>query len=328
MTRQPQDKGKWRILVLHDDSKHYYAILKRRFPELQFELAATTETAVLLADQFDPHIIFSWTSPKIEHDVQRRILLRPNVEWVQVGGAGFDHLLPLDQLTAVFTNTGGLLSQFLAETVLGAMLMLNFRFHDYMQQQQRKEWRQLDWTPISTKTVLVVGLGNIGRKVAQKAKQQGMRVLGVRSSLTPVAGVDEVRRIDQLHELLPQADYVTLHVPLKPNTQHLIGAKELSLMKPSAFLLNTARGAVVDEAALIEALANNEIAGAYADVFESEPLPSDSPLWHLHNMVISPHYADSVADWEWRYAELFFFYLERWLGKRPLLNVVNLNRED
>ena len=322
MTRNAPDKTNWRVLVLHDDSHSYYEMLPARFPQIQFELAATTETAVRLAAEFKPQIVFSWKSHDITHEVQRDIILRPETEWVQVGGAGYDHLLPLGGITAVFTTTGGLLSQFLAETVLSAILMLNFRFYEYMQQQGRKEWRQLSWTSVSSKTLLVIGLGNIGSKVARKAKQQGMRVLGVRSQPDPVEGVDELFTVDQLHEALPQADYVTLHVPLNPATHHLIGAAELALMKREAFLLNTARGPVVDEAALLKALTSGQIAGAYADVFETEPLPPESPLWALPNLVISAHYADSVADWEWRYAELFCDNLQRWLDKRPLLNVV------
>ena len=326
MTNLPKNPAECRILILHDDAHSYFELLKQRFPTIQIELCETAETVEPMVAAVRPNVIFSWKSIQIPPTLQREILVRPEVEWVQIGGAGFDHLQPLDMTTAIFTNTAGILSDFLAETVLGAILMMNFGFPHYFRQQQAHKWRQLKWASVAGKTVLIIGLGNIGAKVARKVKLLGMRTLGMRRDQTPVEDIDEMLPLSQLAEALPRADFVCLHVPLTEATRHLIGAEELCLMRPDAILLNTARGGVVDEAALVEAMGAGGIGGAYLDVFEQEPLPSDSPLWDLPNVVISPHYSDSVSDWEQRFAHFFGDNLVRWLAGHPLLNVVDVKR--
>ncbi|MEM7348351.1 MAG: NAD(P)-dependent oxidoreductase, partial [Chloroflexota bacterium] len=130
----------------------------------------------------------------------------------------------------------------------------------------------------------------------------------------------------ELKQLLPEVDFVTLHVPLNDNTRHLIDAEAFTLMRNDAILINTARGGVVDEAAMLTALQTDQIAGAYVDVFEEEPLPKDSPLWDAPNLIISPHIADSIAGWERHFADFFAQNLERWLSGEPLLNVVDVER--
>lgn len=214
----------------------------------------------------------------------------------------------------------------MAETVLGAILMWNFGFPRYIEQQKNRVWRKFQWASVSQKTALVIGAGNIGARVAQLAKAVGMRVIGLKNTPGDVPGVDEMLAPARLPDALPRADYVCVHVPLTAHTRDLIGAKEFALMKPSAVLINTARGGVVDEAALATALTNQEIGGAYMDVFAEEPLPADSVLWGLPNLVISPHVSDSVADWQARFVDFFVDNLQRWRANEPLLNVVDVGR--
>ena len=209
---------------------------------------------------------------------------------------------------------------------MAAMLMWNFGFPTYLEQQRDRLWRQNSWVSLSQKTVLIVGVGSIGSAVATLAKSFGMRVLGIRNSLLPVNDVDEVFGLDDLYNVLPGADYVCIHVPLTDRTRHLIGRDEFQCMKSNAVLINTARGGVVDEAALADALVNKRIAGAYLDVFETEPLPKDSTLWDLPNLVISPHVSDSVANWQDRFIDFFMSNLERWQAGRQLLNTVDLDK--
>jgi len=153
---------------------------------------------------------------------------------------------------------------------------------------QEHAWRL---APVHGQTLGVVGFGNIGRAVAGKALAFGLRVLAHDPYCDPKAAGEMGVKLLPLDELLAKADYVSLHTPLMPETRHLIGAAELKAMKPTAVLINTARGPVVDEPALVEALSKGEIAAAGLDVFEEEPLPADSPLCRLENVVLTPHVA-------------------------------------
>jgi phosphoglycerate dehydrogenase-like enzyme len=247
----------------------------------------------------------------------------PSVIWFHNGGVGVDHLQPWETDRVTVTNCAGVLAPFLAETVLGAMIMLNFGFHRYLRHQAARRWQQLSWRPLAGRTILVVGLGNIGRAVARKAKEQGMRVLGVRNSSEKPPEVDELRPLSRLHESLAEADFVSLHVPLTGATHHLIDREALAAMRPESFLINAARGPVVEETALIKTLEAKRIAGAYLDVFETEPLPPESPLWDFENVIISPHASDLVEDWDVRFARFFAANLERWMEGDPLKNIVD-----
>ena len=315
-----------RILVLHDDADHYYQTLTERFPECTFGLCAQAESVEEAVNELKPQVVFSWKGKPLPGEAQRIALTAPSVEWIQFGGTGFDHLGNLDDVTAIATNVAGVLSPYMAETVLGAMLAMNYRFAEYVKQQQRAEWRKHEFTPMAQQTVLIVGMGTIGSQVALRAKELGMEVLGLRRNLHPDPSVDEMGTIDQLHDFLPRADFICLHVPLTDETYQLIGPAELSLMKPTATLINTARGNIVDEAALITALASNQISAAFSDVFVDEPLPTDSPLWQVENLVISPHVSDAVVGWEVMYADFFADNLKRWMAGEPLLNVVDVRR--
>ena len=298
--------------------------MKTRFPDVDFHLCVDTksEESVKL---FEPQVIFSWKGKAIPSAVQRSYISLPTVEWIHVAGAGIEHLLPLPRDLTV-TNSSGICSKFMAETVMGAVLMWNFGFPQYMEQQEQKLWRQTCWISLSQKTVLIIGVGSIGSAVAAFAKNFGMRVLGIKNTATAVPNVDEVFTLDELHHALRRADYVCVHVPLTDRTHHLIGNKEFKQMKSGAILINTARGGVVDEDALVDALINEQIGGAYFDVFEHEPLPRDSRLWHLPNLVISPHVSDSVVDWQERFVDFFMSNLERWQANQQLLNRVDPTR--
>ena len=306
------------IVVLHDAPELYLDLLRARFADLAFETCTSEPEIREALARLRPEVAFSVKCPGLDHGVHRLLLDCPSLRWIQVGGAGVDHLGPWDPARVTVTNCAGVLSRFQAETVTGAILMLNFGFPRYLRQQAERIWRQQPWGPLSEKTLLVVGLGNIGAKVAANAKALGMTVVGLRRSAAAIPQVDEMLPLEALHEGLARADFVTLHVPLTAETRHLIDADALAAMQPGAFLINTARGPVVDEAALIAALQSGGLAGAYLDVFEVEPLPPASPLWSLESVVISPHFADAAAGWERRFAAFFADNLMRWLAGQPL----------
>ena len=314
------------VLVLYDQPHRFMDALRGRFPKVRFEFCEEPSSLDEMLAQAKPRIVFGTKCPKIPGPAHRPAIAWESVAWFQNGGVGIDHLKPWDAARVTVTNCAGILAPFLAETVLGAMIQLNFGFHRYRDQQKERRWQQLSWRSLAGRTVLIVGLGNIGRQVARKAKEQGMRVTCIRQGTQKPPDVDELRPISHLRECLAEADFVTLPVPLTEKTHHLIDREALAAMRPEAFLINTARGPVVDEAALIEALKTNRIAGAYLDVFESEPLPPGSPLWGFENVILTPHASDLVEDWDIRFAHFFAENLANWLAGRPLKNIVDPRR--
>jgi len=230
--------------------------------------------------------------------------------------------VPWDHERVTVTNGLGILAPFLAETTMTAMLMLNGNFLRYARQQRDHAWVPIPFTPLQGQTLLVIGLGMIGAQVAASAKALGMRVLATRRTPAPDPSVDDVRGDDALGELIGQADFVSLHVRLSDQTRSMINGDLLAAMKPGGFLINTSRGPVVDEAALTAALQCGHLGGAYLDVFEKEPLPSDSPLWDMPNVIITPHAADNVHDWVARFTHMFADNLERWNSGQDMGNIV------
>jgi phosphoglycerate dehydrogenase-like enzyme len=174
------------------------------------------------------------------------------------------------------------------------------------------------------KTLLIVGFGRIGQRLAKLARAFDLRVLGVRRNPSAGSeGADEIHGTDRLPGLLPRADFVALTCPLTPETQGLIGAAAFAAMKPSAYLINVARGRCVEEPALLAALAEGRIAGAGLDCFADEPLPAASPLWALDNVLITPHAAGETRRYEDNVLDLLVENLGRlWVGKLPLQNQI------
>jgi phosphoglycerate dehydrogenase-like enzyme len=194
------------------------------------------------------------------------------------------------------------------------------------QMQQKHEWKRFMPSVLRSKTVGIVGLGSIGREVARLSRAFGMRVVATRRSVRKArrAGyADLLLPSGQLKQLLSESDYVVIATPLTPETTGLIGEAELRAMKPTACLINIARGGIVDEEALIRALKEKWIAGAGLDVTAREPLPADSPLWELDNVILSPHIAGGMEDYVMQATELFCDNLRRYLDGRKLRNVIN-----
>ena len=220
------------------------------------------------------------------------------------------------------SDGAGVLAPYLAESVTGAMLALGCGFLNYVEQQRARQWKPVAVTPLRDRTLLVVGFGRIGECVARNAKALGMRVLAIRGTPAPHPAADEMHGPDALPALLPRADFVSLHVRLNAATRAMLSREGLAAMRPGAYLVNTSRGPVVDEAALVDALRSGHLAGAYLDVFETEPLPAESPLWAMPNVLITPHSSDNIRGWPRRFAALFADNLERWRASEPLLNPV------
>jgi phosphoglycerate dehydrogenase-like enzyme len=254
----------------------------------------------------------------------------PQLVWFAQFGAGVDWLLrhpALRDKPFVLTNGSGIHAVPISEHILGMMLALAHQLDASWRSQQRHEWSRQhgqDVWELCGQTMVLVGVGAIGERTALLAQALGMRVLGVRRNPErQAAGVERLVGPDRLRDLLPEADWLVLTVPLTPETHHQIGAPELALLKSSAVLINIGRGGTVDEQALIEALHRGALAGAGLDVFEQEPLPASSPLWDMPNVLITPHYAGATPKRSERAWELLSDNLERLIDNRPLRNVVD-----
>ncbi|WP_226039624.1 D-2-hydroxyacid dehydrogenase [Natrinema sp. DC36] len=225
-----------------------------------------------------------------------------DLEWVHSIQAGVDRF-PFDDLEergVVLTNSTGIHDRTVGETVAGYLLTFARRLHDHVANQRERRWERPAWNEAFTlpgSTACVVGTGTLGRGVAETLGALGVRVTGVRRSDDPVPGFDEIYANDRLFEAIADAEFVIVTVPLTDETHHLFDAETFDAMRDDAYFVNVARGPVVDEPALIDALEADSLAGAALDVFEEEPLPEDSPLWELDEVLISPHCAAYTRDY-------------------------------
>ncbi|WP_227352773.1 D-2-hydroxyacid dehydrogenase [Haladaptatus salinisoli] len=228
--------------------------------------------------------------------------LDAGVRWIHSIQAGYDRF-PLDEFESegvVLTNSTGIHDTSVGETALGMMLSLARRLHVYARQQTEREWNRPEWDEAFTlrdEPLCVVGLGTLGQGIAERADAVGMRVAGVRRSAEPVPHVDEVFAAADLREAIADARFVALATPLTDETRGLMGEAEFAAMREDAYFVNVARGKCADESALVAALREGDIAGAALDVFEEEPLPDDSPLWEMDEVLVTPHAAAAEIDY-------------------------------
>jgi phosphoglycerate dehydrogenase-like enzyme len=270
----------------------------------------------------------------------------PNLAWVQLDTSGVDHVrpTPLWRSPVEITTLNGVAPSNMAEFAFMMMLALARDLRRMVDLQREASWptfqERWDWfmpRELRGATVGIVGYGSIGRQIGRIAHAFGMRVLAMRRSggrerqtfhipdlaAAPEIEPDAVYLPGQLTEMLPQCDYVVLIVPYTEASHHMIDERALRAMKPSAVLVNIARGGVVEEGALIRALREGWIAGAALDVFAEEPLPADSPLWAMPNVIISPHVAGFTPHYHERVMGIFAENLRRLLDGQPLLNCVD-----
>lgn len=245
----------------------------------------------------------------------------PRLRWLHHTSAGIDALQPLDWLPegVTLTNNRGAHGRKAEQYMRMAYTALNVGLPRMIASQHARRWEQIFSPSLAGQTALVIGLGDLGTAAARAARQLDMKVIGVRRHALPCEHADRVHTYDELDRLLPEADYVVLAVPLTPETRHLLDARRLALLKPSAGVINIARAAVADYEALRAALLAGRIGGAMLDVVEPEPLPPDSPLWDTPALIITPHVSCDDAE---RYVaislDLWFANLARFLRGEPL----------
>ena len=318
--RRPEASRRPVVLVYSPDEADAYArtIRPPRGRSVAIHRAASEAEAAAVIGEVD--IVYGWKFPSSLY------AKAPRLSWHQVMGAGVDWaLVPELPPSVVITRAPGVFGAWMSEYVLGWCLWVTQRTETYRAAQREQRWLgQLLPARLRGATLALVGVGDIGRTIARAAAAVGMNVIGVSRSGRRVPAVSRVYRVADLHRALAAADFVVLVVPLTSETRGLIDATALAMMRPSAWLLNIGRGALVDEAALLEALRARRIAGAVLDVFPKEPLPPEHPFWRLDNAVITPHISGPSTPDE--LAPIFNDNLARWMAGRPLRHVVDRRR--
>lgn len=243
----------------------------------------------------------------------------PNLRWLQLVSAGLDHpaYQPSKQRGIRISTAAGTNAEPVALNGLTGLLMLSRGFPHWLRAQQQRVWapiRDADLPhDLGGQTALIVGTGHIGTRVARGLQALGVRTIGLRRQVQSAPYFDQVHGLEAIDGLLPGCDWLVLACPLTEQTRHLVNARRLALLPRGAGLVNIARGEIVDEAALITALSSGHLLGAYLDVFAKEPLPPESPLWSLPNVLMTPHSASASLGTRQRGAELFLRNLRAYL---------------
>ncbi len=263
----------------------YQDALAGAFPGVEIRLAASHEAALESAPWMD--ILVTYGSQIDDALVAGGARLK----WIHVLATGTDWVWKLKNLghDVLITSTRGIHGPPMSEMALMMMMGLGRGFRGFVKNQQAAEWVRFPGTLIDGKTVGILGIGAIAEDLAPKCKSMGMTVIGISETERPVAGIDRFHHRRDLVRVVPELDYLVVLVPHTPQTESIIDARVLAAMKPTAYLLNLARGGVVDEEALIRALQAGGIAGAGLDAFRTEPLPAHSPLWHMEKVIVTPH---------------------------------------
>lgn len=305
--------------------------IERHFPDVSSEVIANTE--ILYTTSYYPE-------PE----------QAPMLRWIQLNSAGMNHAFKHRVIQAediMVTSASGIHATNMAHYTIMMMLMFNYRMRMFMDLQSKSQWPQEkfgSFAPVdmSKQTVGIVGYGSIGRELGRLCAEMGMTVLASKRDIMKTAEIDEyvkpgtgdptgdiperIYPAEAIESMAKDCDYLVLIVPMTEATHHMINDSVFDAMKETAVLVNIARGAVVDEKALITALSSGKIGGAALDVFEEEPLPATSPLWDMDNVIITPHISGFTKDYHEKASRVFKENLRRYLDNEPLLNQLNRSK--
>jgi phosphoglycerate dehydrogenase-like enzyme len=248
-----------------------------------------------------------------------------HLRWVHALGAGVENLCQDVAGTEIRVTNNHIHGEVIADHVFAFILAHARRMREAFDYQAARRWvhEELVGAPLAGRTIGILGLGSIGVQVARRARAFGMRVVGTKRRPAPVPGVERVWPPEGIDAVLREAAVLVLTLPLTPATRGILGAREMALLPEGAFVVNIARGGLIDEPALIAALRSEHLSGAGLDVFAEEPLPPDSPLWTLPRLMITPHVAGDFPGYMDRLIPLFCGNLRRYLAGQPLENVVD-----
>jgi D-2-hydroxyacid dehydrogenase (NADP+) len=300
--------------------------LRQRFPEITFTHAQSEEDAAVAIESADVALASRLSSAMVERASRLR--------WVHSTAAAVGIILPLNELGGrgiVITNSRGIQASTMAEHVMGGLLLLSRRFNLMLDAQHERRWIQNElaqhawpWS-LKDRKMTILGFGTTGQEVARRAHAFGMRITGIRRRLDepPPSYVDRIAGPNEMADALQGSDVLVISAPFLPETDRMIRAEHLALLNRGAILINVARGQIVDEGALLQALESGQLGGAVLDVFGREPLPQTSPLWTLPNVIVSPHSSGVRPDHWDDVIDLFSENLNRFQRGEPLLNQVD-----
>lgn len=305
-----------KLLILAADAEKYTALI--RVANLQgLEIVTAADAASASAMLNGCNIILGDPLP-----VSELLASAAQLEWVQSTWAGVDHLCqPGLRTDYVLTSAKGIFGSLISEYVMTYLFGLERGVFAMLNNQLEKNWKPLPYRPARDITIGIIGLGSIGKHLARTAEYFGIRVLGLNRSGKPCAGVEKVYTSDDLRGFLEEPDYVVLTLPDTPATKNFIDADVFDLMKTSTVLMNIGRGSIVNESDLVNALREGIIGGAVLDVFNSEPLAKDSPLWHLPGVYVTPH--NAATSFPEDIVAIFIDNYQRFLKKEPLRHRIN-----
>ena len=272
-----------KVLIYAEQAKDYFDRLKPQFPGVEFFPTYSHEEAKGVIADVD--VIFT-----LAHVIPRELIAQArSLKWLQSMTTGTDALIGVLPPHVLLTSTRGVHGPQMSELAFLHMLALNRNFVRMHESQVNAEWDRYAQPMLEGKTIVIVGLGILAEHLAARCKLFGMQVIGVSSGRAHAPNFEQVHPRSDLAKVAARADFLMLLVPYSKETHHLINREVLAAMKPSAFLINLARGGVLDEAALIEHLQAGKIAGAGLDIFSTQPLPPDNPLWRMPNVIITPN---------------------------------------
>jgi phosphoglycerate dehydrogenase-like enzyme len=307
------------VLVLASEDDPQFAMLSELPHTVCEQVAACAQAGK------DATVILLWSGSR--ELLREFFAICGKVRWVHSRAAGLDNLLfpELVESQVLLSNGRGVFSASLGEFVLAAILYFAKDFRRMIRNQTASVWEPFDVQVISGQTVGILGYGDIGRAVASRVHAMGMRLFATKrhvpGSMDPL--VEHFYKPEERREMIALSDYIVVTAPLTEETRHMISDAEFAVMKPTAVVINVGRGPVIDESALLRALAAKRIKGAGLDVFEHEPLPAGHLLYKLDNVLLSPHCADHTADWQDQAMCFFLEQYRRFEKGEPLKNIVN-----
>ena len=309
------------IVVLNQLAKRHIKMLQDVTDNITVNVADIS-TAIPFMRDADILAAWGWD------DIRELCLQAPNLKWVNALSAGVENIpfSDLQSRSITVTNSKGIHGIPVAEHVFSLILAFSRGLNHFIRNQQNSLWQRVPVNEIHEKSIGIIGLGSIGRKIAQTAKNLGMKVYACKSTMTDEIFVDCLFSTNQLPSLLSEADFVVLAVPLTDETNNFFRLDHFKMMKKSAYFINISRGAVVCEPDLLEALRQGEIQGAGLDVFAHEPLPNSSPLWQMSNVIITPHVAALSPVYLDRAVKLFADNLNRFVQGHEMFNVIDTHK--
>lgn len=309
------------VLVFDTDAEWYCGQLRKACPGHEFLAATSIEAARACASKAE---VLAALAPRIPADL---IAAMPRLEWVHALTTGVDNLLTMPTLGAdvVITNSRGIHGPQMSELAILLMMATARRFPAMLANQQERRWERWPQPLLLDKTVCIVGLGVIAEMLAQRCRAFGMRITGVSDGRSELQGFERIYKRAEIKPAAAEADFLVVVVPYGPDTHHLVDAGVLDAMKPSGILINISRGGCVDEAALTSRLRAGRIAGAALDVFATEPLPPENPLWPLPNLIITPHIGGMADIYHEQALPIFVSHLKAYAegGVAALQNRIN-----